>query len=99
MQTGQAELQLSAATHLLCASIAGVFTLSVTNPVWVVKTRLCLKSTDAVPDYMRYRGLGHGLANLWRYEGVRGLYKVLTVPACTCALEMRVHNLTTCDGA
>ena len=24
---------------------------------------------------MRYSGLGHGLVNLFRYEGVRGLYR------------------------
>ena len=35
----------------------GVFTLSLTNPIWVVKTRLCLVNTADVPSYMRYRGL------------------------------------------
>ncbi len=46
-----------------------------TNPIWVVKTRLCLKDTDVVPKHMRYKGLIDGLVNLYRYEGLRGCYK------------------------
>ena len=53
----------------------GVITLTLTNPIWVVKTRLCLTNTSNVPSYMHYRGLTDGLVNLFRYEGVRGLYK------------------------
>ena len=57
-------------------SCLGVLTLTLVNPVWVVKTRLCLTNTENVPQYMRYRGLREGLVNLYRYEGVRGLYRV-----------------------
>ncbi len=49
--------------------------MTLTNPIWVVKTRLCLTNTTNVPSYMRYKGLIDGLLNLFRYEGVRGLYK------------------------
>lgn len=59
----------------VCSFISGVITLTLTNPIWVVKTRLCLTNTTNVPSYMRYSGLGDGLVNLFRYEGVRGLYK------------------------
>lgn len=52
-----------------------MLTLTLTNPIWVVKTRLCLKNTANVPSYRRYTGLSNGLINLFRYEGVRGLYK------------------------
>ena len=41
----------------------------------MVKTRLCLKDTNTVPEYMRYRGLRDGLPKLYRYEGLRGFYK------------------------
>ena len=41
----------------------------------MVKTRLCLKDTDTVPEHMRYRGLRDGLPKLYRYEGLRGFYK------------------------
>ena len=92
LQHGNIDQQLSATSHLLCATCAGnsfpvhqyqdynpfragVITLTLTNPIWVVKTRLCLTNTTNVPSYMQYRGLTDGLVNLFRYEGVRGLYK------------------------
>ena len=53
----------------------GMMTLSVTNPVWVIKTRLCLANTSSVPETMRYSGLLDGLRKLYYHEGVRGLYK------------------------
>ncbi len=62
-------------TNSSCTSIPGSVILTMTNPIWVVKTRLCLKDTDAVPQHMRYKGLTDGLINLYRYEGLRGCYK------------------------
>lgn len=55
--------------------LTGMLTLTVTNPIWVVKTRLCLSDTVFVPKYKRYSGLIDGLYKLYKYEGVRGLYK------------------------
>ena len=55
--------------------LLGMLTLTVTNPVWVVKTRLCLPNTVSVPTYMHYAGLCDGLKKLYRIEGVRGLYR------------------------
>ncbi len=53
-------------------------TLSVTNPIWVVKTRLCLSNTAKVPAYMQYKGLYDGLTRLYVHEGFRGLYRGFT---------------------
>ena len=58
--------------HVACA---GMLTLSVCNPIWVVKTRLCLSNTASVPAHNRYSGLADGLYKLYRYEGRRGLYR------------------------
>lgn len=61
-----------------CATVmlyTGMLTLTVTNPVWVVKTRLCLPDTASVPAYMRYTGLYDGLKKLYCNEGVRGFYR------------------------
>jgi solute carrier family 25 folate transporter 32 len=74
LQDGNINLPLPATTHLLCALCAGALTLAITNPVWVVKTRMCLVSSASVPHYMQYSGVREGLVNLWRYEGFRGLY-------------------------
>lgn len=67
--------QLKPTTHLTCAAVAGVCTLSLTNPIWVVKTRLCLYQSPTTPDFRRYQGVFDGLWKLVRYEGVRGMYK------------------------
>jgi solute carrier family 25 (mitochondrial folate transporter), member 32 len=63
---------------MMAASEAGILTLLMTNPIWVVKTRLCLQydnNIDAKCD-KRYRGMVDGLMKIYRTEGVRGLYSV-----------------------
>jgi solute carrier family 25 folate transporter 32 len=35
--------QLSDGHHLVAGTLGGVITLFVTNPIWVVKTRMCLQ--------------------------------------------------------
>lgn len=63
---------------MLAASEAGILTLLMTNPIWVVKTRLCLQydnTIDATND-KRYRGMVDGLLKIYRTEGIRGLYSV-----------------------
>ncbi|XP_070208526.1 solute carrier family 25 member 32-like isoform X1 [Littorina saxatilis] len=79
MQDGDAQKNLGAATHLALASTAGFATLSITNPIWVTKTRLCLQyessEARAKPDKRRYRGMVHALAKIYKEEGMRGLYK------------------------
>jgi len=78
MQEGDSRRDLGAARHMLAASQAGVATLVVTNPIWVVKTRLCLQysSADAsLPESKKYRGMIDAFRKTYRYEGMRGLYK------------------------
>lgn len=63
---------------MLCASEAGILTLVMTNPIWVVKTRLCLQyDNDASAKNSKYyRGMVDGLVKIYRTEGLRGLYSV-----------------------
>ena len=60
--------------------LTGVFTLLLTNPIWVAKTRLCLqydaKAPKAPTDASHYRGMVDCLLKTYKYEGLRGLYKV-----------------------
>lgn len=78
IQAGDAQQQLGPTLHMLAASEAGVLTLLVTNPIWVVKTRLCLQYGSYVPqpNTDNYRGMMDALTKIYRMEGVRGLYRV-----------------------
>ncbi|KAJ1977225.1 mitochondrial FAD carrier protein flx1 [Dimargaris verticillata] len=60
--------------HLVAAAEAGALTQLCTNPLWVVKTRMCTTSRAAQGAY---RGLWDGLATIARQEGIRGLYRGL----------------------
>lgn len=64
---------------MLAAAEAGILTLVMTNPIWVVKTRLCLQY-DRVPasSNSKYGGMVDALQKIYKYEGVRGLYRVFT---------------------
>lgn len=63
--------------HMIAAAEAGILTLVMTNPIWVVKTRLCLQyGSDCELPQNRYNGMIHALARIYREEGVRGLYRV-----------------------
>lgn len=64
--------------HMAAAAQAGVLTLVMTNPIWVVKTRLCLQydGVAAAKDSSRYGGMVDALSKIYKYEGIRGLYKV-----------------------
>lgn len=63
---------------MLAASEAGILTLLMTNPIWVVKTRLCLQYDNKVDasNVKNYRGMTDGLLKIYRTEGLRGLYSV-----------------------
>lgn len=65
---------------MLAAAEAGVLTLLVTNPIWVVKTRLCLQCgitrTTSKDPSIWYNGMTDALVKIYRQEGMRGLYRV-----------------------
>ncbi|KAJ1940627.1 mitochondrial FAD carrier protein flx1, partial [Kickxella alabastrina] len=65
---------LSPGQHLGAGAAAGALTQCITNPLWVVKTRICTTSRG---DAASYRGLIDGLRQIASKEGIRGLYKGL----------------------
>lgn len=75
-QGGNSAQALGPGLHMLCAAEAGILTLVMTNPIWVVKTRLCLQyDNDAnAKNSKYYRGMVDGLVKIYRTEGFRGLY-------------------------
>lgn len=73
---GDSDIPLGAEQHLLAGAVAGVCTLSVTNPIWVVKTRMCLQyDKGTVGHTPQYRGMLDCLSKIWKHEGIPGLYK------------------------
>lgn len=74
IQGGNAALPLGPTMHMLAAAQSGALTLVLTNPIWVVKTRLCLQYGSEVKG-SEYRGMVHALAQIYKEEGIRGLYK------------------------
>lgn len=72
--------QLGPGTNMVAAAEAGVFTLLLTNPIWVVKTRLCLQYdnvTASTNNALRYNGMVDAFAKTYKHEGIKGLYKGL----------------------
>lgn len=74
IQNGNTSAPLGPTNHLLAACEAGALTLAITNPLWVVKTRLCLQfGSKGVQQ--QYNGLLDALRKIYVGEGVRGYYK------------------------
>lgn len=67
---------LGPALHMTAAAEAGILTLMITNPVWVVKTRLCLQFDKPNDPSKSYSGMWDAFRKIYGAEGVRGLYKV-----------------------
>lgn len=75
LQKGDVDKKLGPGTHLLAASEAGFVTLLITNPIWIVKTRLCLQYGGISP--VKYTGTMDCLIKIYQTDGFRGYYKGL----------------------
>ena len=78
-QAGDPNTSIPPGVNILVGTLAGVSTLCLTNPIWVIKTRMCLQLPGQVnasgQPVLMYRGMFHGLTSLYLEEGLRGLYK------------------------
>lgn len=68
--------------NLWAAWVAGSTSSLLTNPIWLVKTRLQLQRegggvVPGAPPHTLYRGTAHALVTIAREEGLRGLYRGL----------------------
>lgn len=70
---------LSPIQHLTGASVSGLLTLLWTNPLWVVKTRICLTSANTnsttATSSTYYANSLDAIRKIFRNEGIRGFYK------------------------
>lgn len=69
---------ITVTNYTVDATIAGVFTICLTNPLFLLKTRMCLQYSrvDSTKSHvLKYRNSWHALVTLLKSEGVVGLYK------------------------
>ncbi|EFP82557.1 hypothetical protein PGT21_016690 [Puccinia graminis f. sp. tritici] len=65
-------IKLSASQHLFASASSGIMTAMITNPLWVVKTRMF---TSRAEDSGAYKNLWDGLVRISKEEGLGGLWK------------------------
>ncbi|KAK9455806.1 mitochondrial carrier domain-containing protein [Dipodascopsis uninucleata] len=83
---------LTSLDYLLGAGISGIAASLLTNPIWVVKTRML--STNSTHEGA-YSGLLHGFSMLYRTEGLRGFYRgfIMSLFAVTNgAIQLMVYD-------
>ncbi|CAF0791961.1 unnamed protein product [Didymodactylos carnosus] len=61
--------------RIVYSTIAGLSTVVITNPIWLLKTRLCLQYSN--PSTVHYRGMIDAIKKIYRYEGIQAFYKGL----------------------
>ncbi|KAK3110461.1 mitochondrial FAD carrier protein flx1 [Teratosphaeriaceae sp. CCFEE 6253] len=66
--------ELRSSDYFLASGLSGILTAVITNPIWVIKTRM-LSSARNTPG--AYRSIAHGARELYATEGVRGFYRGL----------------------
>lgn len=67
--------KLGSMDYFLASGTSGILTGVVTNPIWVIKTRMLSTSKDHPGAY---KSIAHGTRTLWAKEGIRGFYRGLT---------------------
>ncbi|CAJ2508027.1 Uu.00g092130.m01.CDS01 [Anthostomella pinea] len=67
---------LSPQDYFVASAVAGIFTQAITNPVWVLKTRMLSSNRGAAGAYP---SMWAGAAQLLKTEGWRGFYRGLGI--------------------
>ncbi|CAH8823338.1 unnamed protein product [Trichobilharzia szidati] len=85
-QQGEESKALTTIQYLTYAAVSGAITVSIVNPIWVIKTRQCLQYEEALKSMHKSPTTVHfnepipkstwsALRNLWINEGFLGLYR------------------------
>lgn len=88
---------LTVANYTMDATIAGVTTIFITNPLFLVKTRMCLQysrvDTSELNKVVKYKNSWHALVTLVKTDGPTGLYKGI-VPGLFGTLNGTIQMVT-----
>ena len=78
LQDGDPNKVIGIKMNLVATAEAGILTNILTNPLWVIKTRMCLQyaGDNALPESRRYSGIMDAMRKIYKTEGFRGFYKV-----------------------
>lgn len=68
--------QITFKDRLMYSTIAGITTITITNPIWVVKTRMCLQYSNSSKNIL-YRNTLDCVQQIYRREGMKAFYKGL----------------------
>nr|POE76159.1 mitochondrial fad carrier protein flx1 [Quercus suber] len=66
--------RLNSSDYFIASGLAGVLTAVLTNPIWVIKTRMLSTARDSPGAY---RSISHGTKEILRTEGIKGFYRGL----------------------
>ncbi|CAF1150018.1 unnamed protein product [Rotaria sordida] len=62
--------------RFIYSTIAGVMTVSLVNPIWVIKTRMCLQYSYSTTN-IHYKNMFDCIKKMYKFEGIKGFYKGL----------------------
>ncbi|KAI1342652.1 mitochondrial folate carrier protein [Xylariaceae sp. FL0016] len=68
--------QLTPQDYFVASGVAGIFVQVLTNPIWVLKTRMVSSDRGAAGAYP---SMWAGAVQVWRTEGLRGFYRGLGI--------------------
>lgn len=92
-RAGGQKVQATPAVHMAAAACAGAATLIVTNPFWVVKTRMQTQNMhlkNRPEGLLPYTGTFNALKRITREEGINGLYSGI-VPSMAGILHVAIQ--------
>lgn len=69
----------SSPVHMASAAVAGIVSNTLTNPIWLMKSRVQLQAGSTAATNPRvYRGYQDAVVKIFREEGIRGFFKGLS---------------------
>jgi solute carrier family 25, member 33/36 len=68
----------SSPVHMASAAVAGIVSNTLTNPIWLMKSRVQLQAGASASNPRVYRGYADAIVKIFREEGIRGFFKGLS---------------------